>query len=242
MAYTSSQLDSVAERNRVNDALRASDQWRSAIRAMGLNPDGPLQLTKAQQTQLGQQLGLPLSDFHIDPAGNINDYHGWKGLPTWAKTAAIAGAAVGTAGLGGMFSGAPGAFGLGGGAAAAAPAAEIAGIDAAIGGMGAGGWAPAAAGGGFLGGLRKVGEVLAGGKKLTDQASGDGKFDWTKLIPLGLGAASAIRGATRGPTASEQALQTMLGSAQARVDAQEPIFRALTTMAHSQLPDYTKKG
>lgn len=143
MAYTSSALDSKAERNRVNEAMRASDVWRSAIRNMGLDPDGPLKLSKSQQQQLEQVLGVPTSDFHIDPAGNINDYHGWKGLPTAAKIGAIAAAALGTAG-------AAGAFGGGAGAASAAGAGG-----AATGAAGTG--ATVAAGSGLAGTLLKYG-------------------------------------------------------------------------------------
>jgi len=262
MGYESSQLDSQAERDRINPMLRASSQWRSAIQRMGLSPDGPLRLTRDQQRSLGTQLGLPLSDFKIDGAGNINDFHGWKGLPTWAKTAIIAGAAVGTAGAGGMFSGAPGAFGLGtgGGAAAASGGATAAnvGATAGTGGLLANAGLPASAyltqapsvasmgtsaagGGGLLGGLKKVGNALIGrtGKQIADEAKGDG-FDWTKLIPLGLSTASAIRGATRGPTQGELALDKMMASAQNRVDTMEPTFQALAKMVQSQLPDYTK--
>lgn len=135
--YMSSQLDSKAERNQINESMRKSPQWRDAIKAFGLNPDGPLKLSNKQQQSLAQQLGLPTSDFHIDPAGNINDYHGWKGLPVAAKVAIIAGAAVATGGLGGMFSGAPGAFGIGGTAAGGAAGVPLASV--------AGGAAPAAA-------------------------------------------------------------------------------------------------
>ena len=258
MGYQSSQLDSQAERDRINPMLRASPQWRSAIQQMGLNPDMPLRLTGDQQRSLGTQLGLPLSDFKIDAAGNINDFHGWKGLPTWAKTAIIAGAAVGTAGAGGMFSGAPGAFGLGtggggGGALAGGAAFDAAPVGATgivpglAGAGGPAGYAPgAASGGGLLGGLKKVGNALIG-RKTGNQNQGNqianesqGGFDWTKLIPLGLGAASAIRGATRGPTQGEQALSKMMASAQNRVDTMEPTFQALAKMVQAQLPDYTK--
>ena len=95
MAYTSKQLDSRSERDQVNVRMRASPEWRSTIQSFGLNPDGPLKLTKTQQQAVARRFGLPESDFHIDPAGNINDFHGWKGLPTAAKVAIIAGAAVG---------------------------------------------------------------------------------------------------------------------------------------------------
>ena len=92
-------------RNTVNTAMRKSPQWRQAIEGMGLNPDGPLRLDKRQQQRLAQTLGIRSTDFHIDPAGNINDYHGWKGLPTWAKVAAISGATAATLGAGGALSG-----------------------------------------------------------------------------------------------------------------------------------------
>lgn len=118
MAYDTNQLQTSGDRNRVNTAMRATPQWRSAIQAMGLNPDGPLRLSGSQQQQLAQQLGIPTSDFHIDPAGNINDYHGWKGLPTWAKVAVIGGATVATMGAAGAFGGGAGAIGAGGGAGA----------------------------------------------------------------------------------------------------------------------------
>jgi len=95
MGYTSQQLDSRKERDAINIRLRASPEWRSAVQSFGLNPDGPLKLTKDQRRSMAQRFGLPESDFHIDPAGNINDFHGWKGLPTAVKVAIIAGAAVG---------------------------------------------------------------------------------------------------------------------------------------------------
>ena len=94
MAYTSKQLDSRKERDQVNVLLRASPEWRSTIQSFGLNPDGPLKLTKTQQQAVARRFGLPESDFHIDPAGNINDFHGWKGLPTAAKVAIITAAVV----------------------------------------------------------------------------------------------------------------------------------------------------
>src|SRR5688500_18095558 len=89
MAYTHDELDTRAERDKVNDALRASDLWRNAIKQMGLNPDAPPKLSKQQQKQLAATIGLSPADFHIDPAGNINDYHGWEGLPTPVKISAF---------------------------------------------------------------------------------------------------------------------------------------------------------
>lgn len=143
MAYTSAQLQSKAQRDKVNESMRASPQWRDAIKGMGLNPDGPLKLNGDQQKRLAATLGLPTSDFHIDGAGNINDYHGWKGLPVAAKVAIIAGAAVVTAGAAGAFS---------------APAAEMAVTTTAGGGI------PAATGGALTatGAVAGTGATAAG--------------------------------------------------------------------------------
>jgi len=129
MGYTSKQLDSRGERDAINLKMRASPEWRGAIQSLGLNPDGPLNLNKNQQRSVAQRFGLPEDDFHIDPAGNINDFHGWKGLPTAAKIAigaaavaggwaALPGAALGM-GAGSTFGGLTGAgFGAAGGAGA----------------------------------------------------------------------------------------------------------------------------
>ena len=105
MAYKNTQLDSKAERDKINEAMRASPLWRDTIKGMGLNPDGPLKLTKDQQGQMASVFGIDTKDFHFDGAGNINDFHGWKGLPTAAKIAIIAGATAATAGIGSTFGG-----------------------------------------------------------------------------------------------------------------------------------------
>lgn len=168
MAYTHDQLDTKAERNQINEAMRASQEWRTAIQQMGLNPDGPLKLTKTQQQQLGRQLGLPLSDFHIDPAGNINDFHGWKGLPTWAKVAIISGAAVGTAGAAGAFSGGGSAAASGFGGSAATGGGLIPGTTIA-GGMASVPIAPAVLGGTAA---ATTAGTAAAGKSIWDRLKG----------------------------------------------------------------------
>lgn len=139
MGYTNDQVHTQQERDIINPKMRASPLWRNAVQAMGLDPDGPLTLSKLQQQQLAQAMGLP-DKVHIDPAGNINDFHGWKGLPTAAKIAIVTGAAIGTAGAAGAF----------GGGAAAASAASAA---PAVGAGGSAATTAAAVGGGMgLGG------------------------------------------------------------------------------------------
>ena len=125
MAVSKANLQSSRDRNIVNTAMRATPEWRNAITSLGLNPDGPLKLNKTQQQYLAQTLGVPTDDFHIDQAGNINDYHGWKGLPTWAKTAIVSGAAIGTAGAAGAFGGAGGAASAVGGTTTASTAGGL---------------------------------------------------------------------------------------------------------------------
>ena len=157
MAINKSTLQTSAGRNRINTAMRSSPEWRSAIKAMGHNPDGPLRLSKSEQRQLGTMLDLPMDDFHIDPAGNINDYHGWKGLPTWAKVAIVGGTAAGAAYLAPF--GIAGASGLSGGSLTAAEAAAMPGGMAATAGGGTGIASAIGGGGGMLGGL---GGLLSG--------------------------------------------------------------------------------
>lgn len=146
MGYTNSQVNTDAARDAINPQMRASALWRDAIRGMGLNPDGPLNLSKAQQQMLAQAMGLP-NDVHIDQAGNINDFHGWKGLPTAAKVGIVGGAAALTAGAAGAFGGgaAAGAAGAGTGVGtgtAAGVGAGAAGVAGAAGGF----WTPATIG------------------------------------------------------------------------------------------------
>jgi hypothetical protein len=147
MDVSRDELQTPTDRNKVNTAMRATPEWRNAIQALGHNPDGPLKLSKAEQQQLTRTLGLPADDFHIDPAGNINDFHGWKGLPTWAKTAIVAGAVVGTAGAAGAFAGGAGAASAAGGAGGTlAGTSTVPAIGALAGGV-ASGAVPAAAAG-----------------------------------------------------------------------------------------------
>lgn len=169
MAWTNDQVNSDRERDLINPQMRASAPWRNAIRAMGLNPDGPLKLSGSQRQSLARTMGLP-NDVHIDQAGNINDFHGWKGLPTAAKVAIVTGAAVGTAGAAGAFGGgAAGASAASGGSmgglyGASVPAITPMGVSS---GVGAG---AAAAGGSGMGYFSTLGKFFGspGGAKAVD--------------------------------------------------------------------------
>ena len=177
MAYRPDQIDTDLERDQINPTMRASAAWRDTITSFGLNPDGPLHLTKDQRKRLAAVIGFDASDNHIDPAGNINDFHGWKGLPTAAKIAIIAGATVATAGgIGaatgagwgagatlGMGTGAPGALGLGGGAAVTGASTAPLVSTAAPVTMGAGTAIPVAVGGSTAAGSGVAAGGLAAG-------------------------------------------------------------------------------
>jgi len=130
-------ISNAGERNQLNLAIRTQPWYQDWFRARGLNPN-QVKLSDGQRKELQQLVVskgfLDPSDGHIDPAGNVSDFHGWKGLPTAAKIAIMAGAAVGTAGAAGAFSGGGGIAGAagGGGGAAGGGGGTAAGLTAAI--------------------------------------------------------------------------------------------------------------
>lgn len=116
-------ISNKTERNQLNLTIRQQPWYQDWFRQRRLNPN-MVQLSKAQQQELQQLVVskgfLDPSDGHIDPAGNVSDFHGWKGLPTAAKIAIIGGVTAATAGAAGAFSGGAGvASGAGSGATAA---------------------------------------------------------------------------------------------------------------------------
>lgn len=95
-------------RNKLNIAIRSEPWYQDYFTQRGLDQN-KVKLSKEQQQELQQLVVskgfLDPSDGHVDAAGNVSDFHGWKGLPTAAKVAIIAGAAAGTAGAAGAFGG-----------------------------------------------------------------------------------------------------------------------------------------
>lgn len=67
-----------------------------------------------------------------------------------------------------------------------------------------------------------------------------GLKDYGPLAGLGLSGYGAIKGLTQGPPAANEDLKRILGLAENRVNATEPLFQALNAMAYGQLPKYTK--
>ena len=96
-------------RNQLNATLWAQPWYQEWFASKGINKGGKVNLSDQERKELQQlvvQNGfLDPSDGHIDPAGNVSDFHGWKGLPTAAKIAIIGGAAAATAGAAGAFGG-----------------------------------------------------------------------------------------------------------------------------------------
>ena len=187
MPIDTSNLDNATTRDQVNQAMRKSPEWRQAIQAMGHDPDGPLKLTGDEQKRLAQQMGLNSNDFHIDGAGNINEHHGWSGLPTWAKVAIIAGGTVATAGALGAFGGAAAAgegLASGGGAVGAMGGSAALGTGAGVAGATGGGLGTIGALASGASTLSKIGSLAgAAGKGIGDAstAAGQNRLDQEKL-------------------------------------------------------------
>lgn len=111
--------------NNFNIQMRSQPWFIQWMQERGLNPSGfgNRKLSGKEQDQLEQLVAqhyfggrLP-EGMTIDSGSSLNQKGGWAGMPTWAKTAIIAGAAVATAGTASALSG--GSFlGIGGGAGA----------------------------------------------------------------------------------------------------------------------------
>lgn len=102
--------------------------------------------------------------------------------------------------------------------------------------------------GGMLGGAG-AGATAAGATAGAGAASGGsgllnsilkGLKDYGPIAGLGLAGANAVRGLTQGPPAANEDLKRILGLAEGRVNATEPLFQALNAMATAQLPKYSK--
>jgi hypothetical protein len=153
--------------NAWNQQWRSSPAYAEALRAVGADPNAPLNLTSQQQEQIERymaSIGQPVpKGMHVDKAGNLNQVNTLVGN-------SIKGAAIGGAALTGL-----GAFGIGplSGLLGGLTAAGAGGTAAATGAAGAGAGAAGAGGAAGLG-------LLSGG-----------------VLPLGtgLGAAGAGMGA-----------------------------------------------
>ena len=163
------------ERNQLNATLWQQPWYQEWFASKGINKGGKVKLSDQQRKELQalvvQNGFLDPSDGHIDPAGNVSDFHGWKGLPTAAKIAIIGGAAAATAGAAGAFGGGGGAIGGATGAGSSvAPSVGIGGLN--VGtltsipgvttGIG-GGIGGATAGGAALSGGSTISKLLGGG-------------------------------------------------------------------------------
>jgi hypothetical protein len=205
-------------RNKLNITIRSQPWYQDYFKSRGLDPN-QVQLSKAQQQEL-QQLTvsngfLDPSDGHIDPAGNVSDFHGWKGLPTAAKVAIIAGAAAATAGAAGAF---------GGGAGAASAASGTGGSIAAGGGVAAGG-AGATVGttGAIAGTLSAIDKAKSTYDKVNNIIGAAGR---------GVGAATTAAGAARLEDEDRQAraaginIQGQAAQAAQDTEARRNLYRA----------------
>lgn len=120
-------ISNKSERNQLNLAMRQQPWYQDWFQQRGLDPN-MVKLNDQQRTELQRLVVsrgfLDPSDGHIDQAGNVSDFHGWKGLPTAAKIAIAGGVTAATLGAAGAFTGpAAGSMAASAGAPAATDAA-----------------------------------------------------------------------------------------------------------------------
>lgn len=79
-----------------NRELRANEAYRTYLRSLGVNPDGPIRLTDAQRKQAAQWIRTHVGDIgglEVDPAGNVNQNEGFGAqLRRWGPV--VGGAAL----------------------------------------------------------------------------------------------------------------------------------------------------
>jgi len=250
-------LNSARSIDQFNQQLRANPEYQAFLRSMGVNTSGPIRLSDQQRKRAESWVRSRVGDIgklEIDPAGNVNQNEGFgKQLKRWGPIAGGAAATLfGVPGLfpgllsgGGAAAGGAAASGAAQGASGVLPSAAIPGLHAAVPGaiasqgISAGlGAAGAGAAGGALGAAAAGGASGAGGS-IANRIFGGTAGD---LIPAGLGIASLIRGLTQGRPPAEDRLNNILGIAENRVRAQEPLFQAITSMANAGLPRYARSG
>lgn len=208
-----------------NDQLRASSAWQTWMRArFGTDPDGAtkraVRLSDRQRKELRQYLaqnGVTLPDgMEVDPAGNVNQNHGFgKQLKKWGPIAA--GAAVTAFGIPGLMPGL-----IGGGGTAAGSTATL-GSTFGVPGLGAAGApggalygaaAPTGGGGGFLsglwGGVKKVGGALNPFRRGDGEGGGFSARDWLDLAMFGGNTVAGLWAANKQAGASDRAAELEL--------------------------------
>jgi hypothetical protein len=141
------------ELDRWNQQLRQSPVYLQFLESQGINPHGPIRLSRSQQSGLERALaasGSPVpGGMHIDNAGNLNQQNRLKrNIGIGAAAGAAAATGFGLAGMGPLagLGGAGSAAGAGGATAAGASAAGA----ATGGGMGIG-----------IGGALGIGSIIA---------------------------------------------------------------------------------
>lgn len=195
-----------AARNQLNITIRSQPWYQDFFKSKGLDPN-QVQLSKDQQKEL-QALTvangyLDPSDGHVDAAGNISDFHGWKGLPTAAKIAIIGGASVATLGAAGAFGGAAPVASVagGGGGSVAAGGAAAGGAGATVGTTSA-----------VSGALATAGKIKSTYDKVNEIIGGAGR---------GVGAATSQAGANRLENEDRQARAAQINIAGERAQVEQ---------------------
>lgn len=187
--------------NSFNLQMRQQPWYQDWFRSQGLDPNRA-KLSKQQRQQLEQVVlahGAPsglFQDMEIDPAGNLNNEHGFASQPTWLKALEIGGAVA-----------------AGGYGASAALGGGTAGGGAAAGGGGA------AAGGGIPSGASAA--ALGGGGTAAGTA---GAFSWGKLAPMLVGGGLQALGSFQQARAANKASEQMVDASNRALDFSKGIY------------------
>jgi hypothetical protein len=183
--------------NAFNEQWRSSPLYAEALRMVGADPSGPLQLSDGQRKQLQaiitQRMGFQFPDgTEIDPAGNLNEDEGFaKQAKRWGPI--VGAGALAAFGIPGFM---PGLLG-GGAAAGGAGIPALGNVNSITAGLagGGGGLGSALTGGGILGAIGKgagalssLGSVLGGAARgSADQRmrEGDSQVRQQQLLQQG---------------------------------------------------------
>lgn len=140
-----------------------------------------------------------------------------------ALVSAFGGGGGAAGGAGGASGATAGNLGLGGAATTTAVPSSVMGMGLGPGAYSAAATAPAA----YSAGSSLLSRVLTGLRNYG---------------PLGLAGLGAARGLTQGETDAERQLEDIMQMAKGRIDATQPLFNSLNTMATRQMPRYTREG
>jgi hypothetical protein len=232
-------------RDRINQQLRSNPQYISFLRSIGVNTNGPLRLSDQQRQQatawVRQRMGS-IGGLEIDPAGNLNNRHGFaEELKQWGPVAAAG------AGIAAPF--VLPALGIGGGgsAAAAGPGGLIPNSGGAL-TAGLSGAAPSVASQGVSAGPAALGTArVVDSANAASRAAGAGgglkEFftDPSNLAGLGAVVGGLFNGNGGGQDDAEE-LRRIQAITEAQMRRADPLHQAAVQLAFGRMPTNYRQG